>query len=367
MPRILLKRDDIPNKVFSLQDLAIGEIGVNTADGKMYMRRGNGSATDSIYEIGDVVRSLGYTPANKAGDTLTGPLVLAPGTANASPLKFQPGATIVVPQPHSVEWDGAYMYLTNNGGQRKTVAYLDSNITGTSGGWNATRALAFTGDAAGTLNVNGLSSVTAPLTLATVNSAPGVFGDDKNVPIVTVNNKGLVTSVTTIPIALSTTDVPEGTNLYFVNSRARAAISVSGDLTYNVATGVISYTTPALSPVGISGDYNDLTNKPVLTRLTSVSGVTTRVLDSFNSTTHRAGKFLVAVADTFSNKFHTVEIMTMHNDDESFHNEYGVLLSDEELGVFDTQLNGTTVELLFTPGTSSSKVITITKILVPRG
>jgi len=367
MPRILLKRVDIPNKVLTLQDLAIGEIGVNTADGKLYMRRGNGSSTDSVFEIGDVVRQLGYTPANKAGDTLTGQLVLAPGTANASPLKFQPGATIVVPQAHSMEWDGAYLYMTNNGGQRKTVAYLDSNITGTAGGWNATRTLAFTGDAVGTLNVNGLSNVSSPLTLATVNASPGVFGDDKNVPVVTVNNKGLVTSVTTMPIALTTSDVPEGTNLYFVNSRARAAISVAGDLTYNVATGVISYTTPALSPVGVSGDYNDLTNKPVLSRLTSVSGVTTRVLDSFSANSYRAAKFYISVADTFSNKFHVVEIMVMHNNDETFHNEYGVLLSDEELGAFDTQLNGANVELLFTPSTSSSKVVTVTKILVPRG
>lgn len=367
MPRILLKRIDVPNKVLTLQDLAIGEIGVNTADGKLYMRRGNGSATDQIFEIGDVVRRLGFTPVNKAGDTLTGQLILAPGTGTTSPLRFQPGATIVVPVAHSMEWDGAYLYMTNNGGQRKTVAYLDSNITGTSGGWNATRALSFTGDAAGTLNVNGFSNVSAPLTLATVNTSPGVFGDDKNVPIVTVNNKGLVTKVTTIPIALTTSDVPEGTNLYFVTSRARAAISVAGDLLYDAATGVISYTTPALSPVGVSGDYNDLTNKPVITKLTSVSGSTVRVLDSFASTSYRAAKYLVSVADNFASKFHTVEILVMHNNDETFHNEYGVLLSDEELGVFDTQLNGTSVELLFTPGTASSKVVSLTRTIIPRG
>ena len=38
----------------------------------------------------------------------------------------------------------------------------------------------------------------------------------------------------------STTDLSEGTNLYYTDARARSAISVSGDLTYNSSTGVIS-------------------------------------------------------------------------------------------------------------------------------
>tara|TARA_B100000900_G_scaffold219226_1_gene185786 strand:- start:1674 stop:4631 length:2958 start_codon:yes stop_codon:yes gene_type:complete len=43
-----------------------------------------------------------------------------------------------------------------------------------------------------------------------------------------------------------TDDITEGsTNLYFTNARARAAISVSGDLSYNASTGVISFTNDA--------------------------------------------------------------------------------------------------------------------------
>ncbi|MEC8306272.1 MAG: hypothetical protein VXZ72_00230, partial [Chlamydiota bacterium] len=43
-----------------------------------------------------------------------------------------------------------------------------------------------------------------------------------------------------------TGDLAEGDNLYFTNSRARGAISVAGDLSYNAGTGVISYSTPDL-------------------------------------------------------------------------------------------------------------------------
>ena len=45
----------------------------------------------------------------------------------------------------------------------------------------------------------------------------------------------------------STTDLSEGTNLYYTDTRARLAISAGGDLSYNSSTGVISYTTPPVS------------------------------------------------------------------------------------------------------------------------
>jgi len=53
----------------------------------------------------------------------------------------------------------------------------------------------------------------------------------------------------------NTDEITEGsTNLYFTNARARSAISVSGSLSYNSTTGVVSYTTPSTS--GISEGSN---------------------------------------------------------------------------------------------------------------
>jgi predicted RecA/RadA family phage recombinase len=47
----------------------------------------------------------------------------------------------------------------------------------------------------------------------------------------------------------TTTQITEGTNLYFTDARARAAISASGSLSYNSSTGVLSYTTPSTSGI----------------------------------------------------------------------------------------------------------------------
>ena len=74
--------------------------------------------------------------------------------------------------------------------------------------WATARDLSLTGDATATLSsVDGSANVSTAITLATVNSNVGAFGDSYNVPTVTVNAKGLVTAVTTTAIPTATTSV----------------------------------------------------------------------------------------------------------------------------------------------------------------
>jgi len=74
--------------------------------------------------------------------------------------------------------------------------------------WATGRNLALTGDASATLlSVNGSANVSATLTLATVNTNVGSFGDSVTVPNFTVNAKGLITAAgsTAIPYASTST------------------------------------------------------------------------------------------------------------------------------------------------------------------
>lgn len=78
----------------------------------------------------------------------------------------------------------------------------------TSTKWATARNLSLTGDATATLlSVDGSAAVSAALTLATVNSNTGSFGDSLTVPTITVNGKGLVTAVTQTAIPTATTSV----------------------------------------------------------------------------------------------------------------------------------------------------------------
>jgi hypothetical protein len=91
------------------------------------------------------------------------------------------------------------------------VSTVTGNLIGnadTATAWETARDLILQGDVSGTLAaVDGTSNKTATLTLATVNSNVGQYGNSTTVPTVTVNGKGLVTAVsqTAIPFASTST------------------------------------------------------------------------------------------------------------------------------------------------------------------
>ena len=62
------------------------------------------------------------------------------------------------------------------------------------------------------------------------------------------NLEGAVTGTVSSLSNHDTADLTEGSNLYYTDARARAAISATGDISYNSSTGVISFTQSA-SPV----------------------------------------------------------------------------------------------------------------------
>jgi hypothetical protein len=79
---------------------------------------------------------------------------------------------------------------------------------------------------------------------------------------------------------LNTNNLAEGTNLYFTNARARAAISGTGDISYDTGTGVISFTSPVTLTNTVTLTNKTLTS-PTLTTpalgvatATSINGLT---------------------------------------------------------------------------------------------
>jgi hypothetical protein len=139
---------------------------------------------------------------------------------------------------------GAYKDLWTTGTITATtfVGALTGNASSASTALVLTngRTFSVSGDATGTSAAfTGAADASIPVTLATVNSNIGSFGSVTAIPVVTVNAKGLVTAVSTV--GLSTTNVTEGTNLYYLDSRARGALSAAGNgLSYNNASGVIT-------------------------------------------------------------------------------------------------------------------------------
>jgi hypothetical protein len=146
-----------------------------------------------------------------------------------------------------------------------------------------------TKDYANTAASNAVSAVidAAPGTLDTLNELAAALGDDANFSTTVTNS--IATKLATADFnstadtwlsGKDTGDLAEGTNLYFTAARARGNISVSGDLSYNSSTGVISFTERTDAEVrgllsgGTGISYNSTTGVISLTDTGYVTGVT---------------------------------------------------------------------------------------------
>jgi hypothetical protein len=88
--------------------------------------------------------------------------------------------------------------------------------------WATARTFTYTGDATGSSSVDGSANVSTSLTLATVNSNVGSFGSATQVPVITVNSKGLITAV-------STANITAGVSSF--NTRTGSVTLTSTDVT----------------------------------------------------------------------------------------------------------------------------------------
>ena len=229
-----------------------------------------------------------------------------------------------------------------------------------------------------------------------------------------INSSGVITSVNgnTGPIViLTTTNIAEGTNLYyttarantdfdsrlatkttdalnegttnqyFTNARARTAISVSdsggdGSLSYDNTTGVVTYTGPSATEVrahfsggtGVTitdgsvaigqsvGTTDSVTfgavsidSRVVLDTATLTTSATTalQVLDTFSSATYRTAKYLISISSGAD--YQALEVLVVHNGTTASVTVYADVATGANLATFGVDISGGSVRLLTTP------------------
>lgn len=139
---------------------------------------------------------------------------------------------------------GKGSYLTLSGTQTVTgsktfSATITGSITGNAGTATAlqtSRTISLSGDATGSVSFDGTANADITTTLASSGVSAGSYGTSTKVGAFTVDAKGRVTAASETSIAfpvtsvnsatgavvLTTSDVAEGTNLYFTDARVRA-------------------------------------------------------------------------------------------------------------------------------------------------
>lgn len=194
-----------------------------------------------------------------AGTGLTGGGTSGAVTLNVSGLTVSEIAGASLQTGSESFTDNDTTLMTSAAIQDKIESYGYSTTTGDITGVTAGTGLSGGGDS-GAVTVN----------LANTAVTAASYGTATAIPAFTVDAQGRLTAASTNALSLSTFDtadlsegtnlyytdarfdtrlatkdtgdLTEGTNLYYTDARARAALSASGDISYNSSTGVISYT-----------------------------------------------------------------------------------------------------------------------------
>jgi len=103
---------------------------------------------------------------------------------------------------NATRWNSVNKYWEKYGGTTWTaLCSLYAITVAAAVKWANAITLSVTGDATGAVSIDGGSNATIALTLATVNQSVGTFGDQSDIPVITVNAKGQVTNVGTVSVS----------------------------------------------------------------------------------------------------------------------------------------------------------------------
>lgn len=222
-----------------------------------------GGTGQSSYTIGDILYASGSTALSKLAGVATGNVLISGGVGTA-PSWGKVGLTTHV----------SGILAGTNGGTgvdngTKTIT-LGGNLT-TSGAFNTT------------FTVTGTTAVTLPTTgtLVAAGSSPSFTG----LTIGTLSGV-LKASSGVVSGSATTTDLTEGTNLYYTDARARAALSTGNGISYNSTTGVVS--------------ANIITSNLKFTSsaIDTIQPIATTDSPTFDSLTLTSGPLKVGVAST---------------------------------------------------------------------
>ena len=217
--------------------------------------------------------------------------------------------------------------------------------------------------ASGTLGVTGTS------TLGVLNATSGTFSGTLGVTGTSVLNGLQATNIvasgtlgvtgTSILAGLTTvTNTTAATNTTTGALQVRGGVGIGGDLYVGgpVTSSVNSATTTGTTVQGV------LYNNTLLSAYTSGALTTTTAvtLDTFSTSTYRSAKyFCQAVAGT---SVHVSELSVFHDGATSYLNEYGIAYNNSTLGTYDAIVTGSNVAITFTPNTTTSIVVKLSRL-----
>lgn len=88
----------------------------------------------------------------------------------------------------------------------------------------------------------------------------------------------------------------------------------------------------------------------------NTSGTSAQTIDSFPLSLYSSAEYLLYVKDNVANNRQTTKLLVMHDGSFSQHVEYGTIVSNSSVGVFNATQNSSHVVLQFTPVSSNTTI-----------
>lgn len=149
------------------------------------------------------VKDLNDLVVAKAGSTMTGKLVLPASTASVASLRLTNGVDTTSSLSNGDLWFNGTNLKIYNGSTTKTLAFTDSNITGSAASWTTSRTLTLGTHLSGNVSFNGSADITLNATLNPATVVRSISGTTNQITATKDDNTGNV--ALTLPQDINTT------------------------------------------------------------------------------------------------------------------------------------------------------------------
>lgn len=367
MSTIKIKRSAVQGKVPLDADLELGELAINTYDGKLFLKKSVAGA-NTIVDLS----TGGSTNLTVTSNSSTVTVSSSTGTDAIITAANSTIAGVLTADAQTIS--GAKTFLSNItfNGSITAGTWNGSVITGTYGGTgvnNGTKTITLGGNisTANSLTTSGNFALTLNTTATTSVTLPA------SGTLATTGNLSQFAATTSAQLAGVISD-ETGTGLVVFNSSPTLiAPTISGNTSFDSGTAFVDSvnnrvgigTTSPSAKLDVIGDIGVNSTTVYNATTTTIATTAKSQIASLPLASYRSGKILVQAYDTVTGDVQISELLMVHNGTAASATEYGVThTGTNPIAVYDVDISGANVRLMTTRTTSNSTVYRVLLMLM---
>jgi hypothetical protein len=310
MSTIKLRRSGVGGKIPTTAQLDLGEVALNTYDGRIYIKKSVNSVESIVGLYGSPISEESIYIDSYTGDNSTTDFALS-----------------YIPKANQ------YVYVSLNGVRQHVSEYSISGsiLTFTDAPLSTDEIEIRTHD---TMSSSVVVRDYQQYVYSGLTSATSVSGADDN-------SLTLAYDIGKVEVYANGVRLVDGSDYAATNG---TSIVFQGSQTITGTVEVVSLSRASFA------DHDSL--KPISTSFTATTA--NQVADTFPAQSYRTAKYLVQM--TSGSNFHATEVLLIHDGTTVYMTEFGTIFSNASLGTIDGDINSGSVRLLVTPANANTTI-----------